>query len=159
MTGVAKVDTNLANKAAGFSETPTGMVWHHDPTDPTNMMLVPQDIHSATGHTGGAAFIRATVAVAATIAADIADATPTDVINFVADNSTLGQLRDVLTIKDAGGALYGPGTAYRNAAAYDAANSYSFSSMAGSDPVGAAGGFLLYPNKPNNSQIQNVYRK
>jgi filamentous hemagglutinin len=46
----------MANEAAGLIETPEGYVWHHV-EDTTTMQLVPQDIHQAVRHTGGAAII------------------------------------------------------------------------------------------------------
>ena len=47
----------MANQAVGLSSTPDGYVWHHV-EDGKTMQLVPQDIHSQVGHTGGAAVIR-----------------------------------------------------------------------------------------------------
>lgn len=44
-------DAAAANELAGFQSTPLGYVWHHHP-DRQTMHLVPQDIHSKTGHTG-----------------------------------------------------------------------------------------------------------
>ncbi|MBX9592503.1 MAG: HNH endonuclease [Hyphomonadaceae bacterium] len=49
-TGTAS-DVRAANRAAGFSTTPHGMVWHHH-QDGYTMQLVPSDIHRRTGHTG-----------------------------------------------------------------------------------------------------------
>jgi hypothetical protein len=76
----------------------------------------------------------------------------------------VGSMVDVLTpSRIGGGALFGPGSAYRDRAAYEAANSYSFSDIASGQVIhslsGAAGGFLLYPNKPNVNQINVVYGK
>lgn len=51
-TGSRAADFAAANKAAGLSETPKGMTWHHH-QDRTTMQLVPTDIHARTGHTGG----------------------------------------------------------------------------------------------------------
>jgi hypothetical protein len=48
----------LANQAAGFTDgVPEGYVWHHV-EDGRTMQLVPQDIHAATAHTGGAELIQ-----------------------------------------------------------------------------------------------------
>jgi RHS repeat-associated protein len=57
LTGVYQTDASLANEAIGLSATPDGFVWHHV-EDATTMQLVPQDIHQAVRHTGGAAIIR-----------------------------------------------------------------------------------------------------
>jgi hypothetical protein len=40
-----------ANRAAGLTATPEGMVWHHH-QDGNTMQLVPRDVHERTGHTG-----------------------------------------------------------------------------------------------------------
>jgi RHS repeat-associated protein len=45
-------DFRAANEAAGFKNTPEGYTWHHH-QDGRTMQLVPRDIHSRTGHTGG----------------------------------------------------------------------------------------------------------
>ena len=47
----------MCNKAMGYPCTPEGYVWHHV-EDTTTMQLVPQNIHNAARHTGGAAVIR-----------------------------------------------------------------------------------------------------
>jgi HK97 family phage portal protein len=49
-TGTAS-DVRAANRAAGFSTTPHGMVWHHH-QDGYTMQLVPEEVHRRTGHTG-----------------------------------------------------------------------------------------------------------
>lgn len=55
-------DAKLANTQCGFSQTPSGYVWHHV-EDMHTMILVPQDLHSVAmggmSHTGGASLIRA----------------------------------------------------------------------------------------------------
>lgn len=52
-TGDRKADFAVANQAAGFKKgTPEGFTWHHH-QDGTTMQLVPSEIHSKTGHTGG----------------------------------------------------------------------------------------------------------
>jgi RHS repeat-associated protein len=51
-TGTREGDYEAANLAAGLQETPEGYTWHHV-EDGTTMQLVPTDIHTATGHTGG----------------------------------------------------------------------------------------------------------
>jgi hypothetical protein len=51
-TGSRPGDARAANKAAGLEKTPPGYVWHHH-QDGTTMQLVPEDIHTRTGHTGG----------------------------------------------------------------------------------------------------------
>ncbi|MBL1217307.1 MAG: HNH endonuclease [Planctomycetes bacterium] len=53
-TGNRTIDARMANELAGFDETPEGFVWHHEP-DGRTMTLVPENIHSKTGHTGGVA--------------------------------------------------------------------------------------------------------
>jgi A nuclease of the HNH/ENDO VII superfamily with conserved WHH/Pretoxin HINT domain len=53
-------DFKAANRAAGYGDTPhppQGYTWHHH-QDGRTMQLVPQDIHSAVKHTGGAAVIK-----------------------------------------------------------------------------------------------------
>jgi len=57
LTGNYAKDSAMANQAAGFEQTPEGYVWHHV-EDGETMQLVPQDIHNAARHTGGAAIIR-----------------------------------------------------------------------------------------------------
>jgi hypothetical protein len=57
LTGSYDADAALANKAAGFGETPEGYVWHHLEDEGT-MMLVPRDLHRSVGHTGGRAHHR-----------------------------------------------------------------------------------------------------
>ena len=51
-TGTRSGDFRAANEAAGLKNTPEGYSWHHH-EDGTTMQLVPRDIHSQTGHTGG----------------------------------------------------------------------------------------------------------
>jgi hypothetical protein len=57
LTGKYDEDAAMANQAAGLAKTPDGLVWHHV-EDGKTMQLVPQDIHDAARHTGGAAIIR-----------------------------------------------------------------------------------------------------
>ena len=57
LTGNYEADAALANRAAGFGETPEGYIWHHLEDEGT-MMLVPRDLHRSVGHTGGAAHHR-----------------------------------------------------------------------------------------------------
>ena len=57
LTGKRKKDQRLANKKAGLKRTPKGFTWHHV-EDGLTMQLVPDDIHDAVRHTGGAAIIR-----------------------------------------------------------------------------------------------------
>ena len=57
LTGVYNVDAAFANAKLGISSTPDGYVWHHVENGVT-LQLIPQDIHNAARHTGGAAFIR-----------------------------------------------------------------------------------------------------
>jgi hypothetical protein len=45
-------DVRRANKAAGFTATPDGYVWHHHENG-TTMQLVPKDLHRRIGHWGG----------------------------------------------------------------------------------------------------------
>ena len=56
LTGDYRTDEALANAQAGLEETPDDYVWHHV-EDAETMQLVPQDIHQAVRHTGGAAII------------------------------------------------------------------------------------------------------
>jgi hypothetical protein len=53
-TGNYAADFLASNRAAGLRSTPKGYTWHHH-QDGTTMQLVPTDIHSKTGHTGGMA--------------------------------------------------------------------------------------------------------
>jgi A nuclease of the HNH/ENDO VII superfamily with conserved WHH len=53
LTGDRTDDADLANIAAGRTETPAGFVWHHV-EDGRTMELVPRDLHEAVRHTGGA---------------------------------------------------------------------------------------------------------
>ena len=57
LTGVYATDAAAANRALNLSGTPSGHVWHHV-EDGSTMILIPQDIHNAVRHTGGAAVIR-----------------------------------------------------------------------------------------------------
>lgn len=57
LTGNYAKDALAANKAVGLDRTPSGYVWHHV-EDGRTMQLIPQDIHNAARHTGGAAVIR-----------------------------------------------------------------------------------------------------
>jgi filamentous hemagglutinin len=57
LTGDYKNDAALANTMAGLKATPDGYVWHHV-EDANTMLLIPQDIHNAVRHTGGAAILR-----------------------------------------------------------------------------------------------------
>lgn len=50
-------DFTLANKAAGFKETPAGYTWHHH-QDLKTMQLVPFDLHYTVKHTGGASKLK-----------------------------------------------------------------------------------------------------
>lgn len=54
-------DSKLANAQCGFTQTPSGYVWHHV-EDMKTMILVPQDVHSiyfgGMSHSGGASLIR-----------------------------------------------------------------------------------------------------
>lgn len=58
LTGAMWHDESLANAAAGLSGTPDGYVWHHV-EDCVTMQLIPEAIHEAARHTGGAAVINA----------------------------------------------------------------------------------------------------
>jgi RHS repeat-associated protein len=58
LTGQMWHDEPLANAAAGYHGTPDGYTWHHV-EDCVTMQLLPDAIHEAARHTGGAAMIRA----------------------------------------------------------------------------------------------------
>jgi len=60
LTGDERADARLANKTVGFKKTPKGYIWNHV-EDGKTMQLVPEKIHVKTGHTGGAALLRAGV--------------------------------------------------------------------------------------------------
>lgn len=74
ITGNPAIDRAAANAAAGLDTAPSGYVWHHAETGApgvsTTMQLVPQDIHSATAHTGTAAYARAVGGLLADVATD-----------------------------------------------------------------------------------------
>ncbi|MGL4426377.1 MAG: HNH endonuclease, partial [Alphaproteobacteria bacterium] len=57
MTGVRHTDDAMANKIAGFKETPKDYTWHHH-HDGETMMLVPKNLHRAVNHTGGVAIVK-----------------------------------------------------------------------------------------------------
>lgn len=57
LTGNYAKDAAMANKHFGLNQTPDGYVWHHV-EDGRTLQLVPQEIHNAVRHTGGAAIIR-----------------------------------------------------------------------------------------------------
>lgn len=56
LSGNRHWDRNLANEQCGYLQTPNGYVWHHV-EDMKTMLLVPEDIHSAISHVGGASMI------------------------------------------------------------------------------------------------------
>lgn len=56
LVGDTSTDFAKANKRSGLAETPDGFTWHHH-EDGVTMELVPTDLHSAVGHTGGAAIL------------------------------------------------------------------------------------------------------
>ena len=64
LNGKYNHDFSLANKAAGFgttpNSTPAGFTWHHV-EDGKTLLLVPQDIHNAARHTGGASILASLV--------------------------------------------------------------------------------------------------
>ncbi|WP_345817670.1 HNH endonuclease (plasmid) [Paraburkholderia sp. PREW-6R] len=57
LTGNYGTDAAMANQAVGLPSTPQGYVWHHV-EDGNTMQLIPQDLHNAVRHTGGAAVIK-----------------------------------------------------------------------------------------------------
>ena len=57
LTGNRGTDERLANRAAGLVSTPDGYTWHHV-EDGKTMQLIPEDLHNAVKHTGGAAIIK-----------------------------------------------------------------------------------------------------
>jgi filamentous hemagglutinin len=57
LTGNYAIDAAKANKVLGLNSTPNGYVWHHV-EDAVTMQLLPQDLHNAVRHTGGAAVLR-----------------------------------------------------------------------------------------------------
>ena len=172
LTGTSK-DFSLANKAAGLDKTPAGYTWHHV-EDGTTMQLIPSDIHSATGHTGGSAWLKAGVVAAGVTAAGDAEAagvTWSDVKGFakgvgdfakdiLTDPSTYFQELIFLTPTSTGGCNSGVCGDMMNYSNHGATGSFGdFSGVTGGWGSSAAGGYLLYPNKPNNNQMQSVYSK
>ena len=57
LTGGKFAARRAANEAVGLPRTPDGFVWHHV-EDALTLQLLPQDIHAAVRHTGGAAVLR-----------------------------------------------------------------------------------------------------
>jgi hypothetical protein len=57
-TGNNVTDFAAANASAGLKETPKGFSWHHH-EDGKTMQLLPSDVHSKTGHSGGAVYVKA----------------------------------------------------------------------------------------------------
>ena len=57
LTGKYALDARAANEAVVLPRTPDGFVWHHV-EDALTLQLLPQDIHAAVRHTGGAAVLR-----------------------------------------------------------------------------------------------------
>lgn len=57
LTGKYAVDARAANQQAGLTRTPEGYVWHLV-EDALTLQLLPQDIHAAVRHTGGAGVVR-----------------------------------------------------------------------------------------------------
>ena len=55
LTGSYTADEAAANAAAGLPERPRNWTWHHEEGDRATMRLVPEDLHDAVRHTGGAA--------------------------------------------------------------------------------------------------------
>jgi hypothetical protein len=63
VTGNHQTDSKLADKVAGFIGTnrrPEGYTWHHH-YDCETMELIPTDLNSAIGHTGGAAIVKSSI--------------------------------------------------------------------------------------------------
>ena len=149
-TGVRGVDFAAANKAAGFKSTPDGFTWHHV-EDTQTMQLVPRDIHFSTGHTGGVGVTRfgGSAPAVAAVPAGAADGG-----NFLQDAlEFLGELfnpTDLISGELSSDSFIPLGTLNVDPKIN---NQFLQSS------VGAGGGFLLYPNKPNLNMLQSVYRK
>ncbi|CAN5129292.1 hypothetical protein BH10PSE6_BH10PSE6_20880 [soil metagenome] len=75
ITGKSLVDNAAANAAAGLDKAPAGYLWHHVETGEAGvasmtMQLVPASIHSATAHTGTAAYARAVGGLLGDVATD-----------------------------------------------------------------------------------------
>jgi len=68
-----KDDRIIADRLAGFKETPDGYTWHHK-EDGTTMQLVQRSIHKKTGHTGGNTIYKKAIAISAAISATTANA-------------------------------------------------------------------------------------
>lgn len=66
LNGSYNHDAALANKIAGFGNTvqstPAGYTWHHDESM-MRLLLIPQELHKAVRHTGGASLIKALLAL------------------------------------------------------------------------------------------------
>jgi len=77
-------DEMIANKLAGFKETPEGYTWHHK-EDGTTMQLVEEFAHKKTGHTGGNAIYKKAVAFSAAMTTTVANAAD-DIMNTTSDD-------------------------------------------------------------------------
>jgi RHS repeat-associated protein len=154
-TGNNVVDFVAADKAAGLTQRPPGYTWHHV-EDGTTMQLVPTTVHSATGHTGGAAIAR-TGATAAGVAAS----------TNVQAADPAGILGTGITWRDVGefvfDILFSPGAANAPTMLVPPSPSNGSGAGLGSGARGSAapagGGFVLYPNKSNLNMTQSVYSK
>jgi RHS repeat-associated protein len=148
LTGNRSVDEALANAAAGISAKPAGYTWHHA-DDAETMMLVPTDIHNATAHTGGAAWLRAGGIAAGAAAAGDAAASDGIFGTGITWNDVGNGIKNVLSDPST---YYWPLSSGNVGAGSDIVPSNVGSSAAN-------GGFVLYPNKSNTNQMRSVYKK
>jgi hypothetical protein len=144
-------DFSAANKAAGLTKTPAGYTWHHV-EDGVTMQLIPTGIHSATGHTGGAAVIRAGGVAAGLAASTNAKASDGILGSGITWGDVGGFMLDFVMPGGIGGAGQGSDIVPRGSTSGYAPSQGNYGGAAG-------GGFLLYPNKANTNMMRSVYSK
>ena len=157
-TGKNAMDFAKANEAAGLTATPKGYTWHHV-EDGTTMQLVPMDIHGATGHTGGAALARATAAAGGAAAAGDAQASDGGILGSGITFGDVGNFLIDFLVPGGVGNAGGASDMMPVNTPQPAAGRVSWQQVPDYSSSGAAGGFLIYPNKPNTNQLQSVYSK
>ncbi|MEJ2046408.1 MAG: HNH endonuclease, partial [Reinekea sp.] len=92
-------DFAKANELYRVKETPTGYTWHHH-QDGKTMELVPQNIHNATGHTGGVAVINKAKEMASSAILSINAGLIYFEENFPSTNRVLDLLDPIGTMSD-----------------------------------------------------------
>lgn len=95
--------------------------------------------------------------VSLAVISDELKAAVNDPLQAMFDWSPLSDVWDAAKVDAVGegSALYGPGTPFSTSQAYDRSSAWDY----GYGSYGSFGGFVLYPNKPNNNMMQSVYSK